>query len=178
MKNQLTKQLVLSGLFIALGIILPMVFHVFGGGVIFLPMHIPVIIAGFFLSVPYALIVGVLTPLLSSLLTGMPPVFPVLPLMMFELATYGVIASFFYRKCNMNVYVSLIVSMVCGRIMAGVVVWVLATFFMAKLPGPIIFITGTVVKSIPGIIIQLIFIPAVVKILSKNQIVNQAQNVA
>lgn len=178
MKNQLTKQLVLSGVFIALGIVLPMVFHIFGGGNIFLPMHIPVIIAGFFLSVPYALAVGVLTPILSSLLTGMPPVFPVLPFMIVELATYSLVVSILYRKYNINVYVSLIVSMLCGRIMAGVAVWGLATFFMAKLPSPLVFITGSVAKSIPGIIIQLIFIPTVVMILSKNKAANQLQKAA
>lgn len=170
MKSHSTKQLVLSGVFIAIGVVLPIVFHaITGGGSIFLPMHIPVLMAGFFLSIPYALAVGVLTPLLSSLLTGMPPIFPVLPFMIFELATYGVIISLLYRKYNMNVYVSLIISMICGRIMAGIAVWALATFFMAKLPSPIIFITGAVTKGIPGILIQLIFIPAIVIAVNKNK---------
>ncbi|MGH4117349.1 ECF transporter S component [Clostridium sp.] len=169
MKNKSTKQLILSGLFIAIGIVLPIIFHSIGGGSMFLPMHIPVLIAGFFLSIPYALSVGALTTLLSSLLTGMPPVFPVLPFMIVELATYGVIVSLLYRKYNMNVYVSLIISMICGRIMAGLVVWSLATFFMAKLPSPMIFITASVTKSIPGIVIQLIFIPVIVMAVNKNR---------
>lgn len=178
MKSQSTKQLVLSGIFIAIGLVLPMVFHAFGGGSMFLPMHIPVLMAGFFLSMPYALAVGALTPLLSSLLTGMPPAFPVLPFMMFELATYGVVVSLLYRKCKMNVYVSLIISMVCGRIMSGIVVWALATFFMAKLPSPMIFITGAVTKGIPGIVIQLIFIPVIVMAVNKNNKTSKIRKVA
>lgn len=178
MKIQSTKQMVLSGVFIAIGLVLPMVFHAIGGGgAVFLPMHIPVIIGGFFLSIPYTLVVGVLTPVLSSLLTGMPPVFPVLPFMMFELATYGVMVSLLYRKYKMNAYVSLILSMVCGRIMAGCVVWVLATFFAAKLPNPIIFISSAVTTGIPGIIIQLIFIPVIVMAMNKNRTTSEIRNV-
>ena len=43
-----TKQIVYSGIFIALGLALSIVFHSFGGqfGVIFLPLHFVVLIAG------------------------------------------------------------------------------------------------------------------------------------
>lgn len=169
MKQNQTKQLVLSGVFIAIGIVLPMVFHMFqGGGTAFLPMHIPVLLAGFFLSVPYALAVGVLTPILSSVFTGMPPIFPVLPFMICELATYGVMASILSRKYKLNVYISLIGSMVVGRIAAGAAVWVLASFFAAKLPSPTIFIAGAVTKGIPGIVIQLVIIPVIIIALKKS----------
>ncbi len=168
MKEQMTKKLALSGLFIAIGIVLPIAFHaVEGGGSIFLPMHIPVLMAGFFLDWPFALAVGALTPLLSSLLTGMPPLFPVLPFMMPELMVYGTVVSLIYRNLNKNVYASLIISMICGRIMAGIFVWILATFFMAKLPSPIVFIQGAIIKGLPGIIIQLVIIPAIVLAMKK-----------
>lgn len=167
MKSQSTTQLVLSGALIAIGLILPIVFHAIGGGAVFLPMHIPVLIGGFFLSAPFAIAVGALVPLISSLLTGMPPMFPVLPFMMIELATYGLMVSLLFRRLNWNVYATLIVSMICGRIMAGISVWILATFFMAKLPGPFVFITGAMVKGIPGIAIQLLFIPILVLSVNK-----------
>ena len=42
-----TKQIVLTGLFIALGLVLPMAFHsIPNAGNIFLPMHIPVLLCG------------------------------------------------------------------------------------------------------------------------------------
>ncbi|OZV11469.1 ECF transporter S component [Tissierella sp. P1] len=163
MKNKMIKSLVLSGVFIATGLVLPMAFHAIGGaGPVFLPMHIPVLIAGFFLELPFAAAVGILTPLLSSLLTGMPPFFPVLPYMILELATYGAIVSLLYRKSKVNVCMSLIISMICGRIMAGAAVWVLATIFMVQLPSPVVFVQGAIIKGIPGIIIQLILIPSIV----------------
>lgn len=177
MKIQSTKQMVLSGVFIAIGLVLPILFHAIGGGgSVFLPMHIPVLIAGFFLSMPYVFVIGVLTPVLSSLLTGMPPIFPTLPFMIFELTTYGVMVSLLYRKYKMNVYISLIASMVCGRIVAGGVAWVLATFFAAKLPNPIVFISGAVTTGIPGIIIQLIFIPTLIMAMNKNKITTEIRN--
>ena len=63
-----TKKLVLSALFIALGIVLPF----FTGqvpqiGNMLLPMHIPVLICGFVCGAPYGLTVGLITPLLRSL---------------------------------------------------------------------------------------------------------------
>ncbi|MBS4539407.1 ECF transporter S component [Clostridium sp. D2Q-11] len=176
MKNQMTKKLILSSVFIALGLVLPIVFHTIGGGgSMFLPMHIPVLIGGFFLNIPFAVAVGVLTPLLSSLLTGMPPIFPVLPFMAVELATYGAIISLLSKKYNMNIYVSLITSMLFGRIMAGMMVWILATFFMAELPSPIIFIQGAVIKGIPGIMIQLIFIPVIIISIKKYKSRSESQ---
>lgn len=173
MKNKSVKELVLSSLFIAIGLLLPMIFHAFGMGSTFLPMHIPVLIAGFAVSVPFAITVGVLTPLLSALLTGMPPLFPVLPFMIFELAAYGAVASLLYRKFKLNVYVSLLTSMILGRIISGIVVWLLVTLFAAKLPGPVVFVAGSITGSIPGIIIQIIFIPALVLILDRNKLLRK-----
>lgn len=173
MQNRSLREVILSGLFIAIGLILPMIFHAFGAGSTFLPMHIPVLIAGFVISMPCAIAVGVLTPVLSSLFTGMPPIFPVLPFMIFELAAYGAFASLFYRKLKLNVYISLIGSMIAGRIISAIVVWVLAAFFMAKLPGPIPFVVGGVAGGIPGIIIQIIFIPAIILVLNKNNLIKR-----
>ena len=96
-----TKQLILSGLFIAFGIILPMCFHVFNmGGSIFLPMHIPVLISGFLLGPICGAIVGVITPILSSFLTGMPPVLPTMPIMALELCGYGIVSGILFSKCG------------------------------------------------------------------------------
>lgn len=162
MASKKTIQLILSGLFIAIGIVLPMIFHAFGLGSVFLPMHIPVLVAGFMLQIPFALFVGAITPILSFLFTGMPPAFPTLVYMIFELATYGAATSMFYRKLKLNVYISLVLSMISGRIVSSIIVWFLATFFAAKLPGPVSFIIGGVTTGLPGIAIQLIFIPMLI----------------
>ncbi len=167
MRTNIVRETTLSGLFIAIGIILPIVFHAIGQGTVFLPMHIPVILGGFILSLPFALSVGIITPILSSVLTGMPPVFPVLPFMVFELATYGLVTSFLYRRLKLNVYVSLIGAMITGRIVATIVVWILINFFFATLPNPLVWVVGTVTAGIPGIVVQLALIPVLVLALDR-----------
>lgn len=167
------KNLAFAATFIALGVVLPMAFHMIGGaGPIFLPMHIPVLIAGYFLSWPLALLVGVLTPLTSSLTTGMPPLFPMLPIMMLELGTYAVVVSILKDTFKRNPFVPLVIAMVVGRIAAGAMVFALTTLFAAKLPPVWVFIQGAVIKGLPGIGLQLIFVPALVYALTKSKVLS------
>ena len=80
------RKMVSTALFVALGIALPLAVHsIPNAGRVFLPMHIPVLLCGIACGFPYGLACGILTPLLSSLFTGMPPA-PVLPAMLCELA--------------------------------------------------------------------------------------------
>ena len=86
-----TKKMAVGGLLIAVGILLPQVFHLAGGsamGTLFLPMHLPVLLGGFLLGPLFGGTVGLLTPLVSCLLTGMPAA-AVLPTMAVELLVYG-----------------------------------------------------------------------------------------
>lgn len=159
---RLAFKVVSCGLFIALGILFPIAFHFFGGlGPVFLPMHIPVIVSGLLLGHNEGFIVGVLTPVLSSLLTGMPPIMPVLPVMTAELAVYGLTAGFLYVKKKLPLYIALPASMFLGRIAAVFVVWGLMQLISIKLK-PIYYITGAVVTGMPGIILQFILIPVIV----------------
>ena len=95
-----TKKLVSCALCIAIGVLLPMAFHVIpNGGSIFLPMHIPVLICGLFCGAPYGLACGIITPFLSSMTTGMPPAM-ILPQMMIELAVYGLVTGLCEKHIN------------------------------------------------------------------------------
>lgn len=161
-KKITTKEIVLSGLLLAGGLILPMIFHMFGmTGPIALPMHIPVLIGGFLLPPQLALALGIITPIVSGLLTGMPVMFPMSIIMAVELGTYGLVASLTTRKLKLSPIPSLITAMILGRIMAGITVAVLVQLFAVKM-NPIVFVQGAVVTGIPGIIIQLIFIPTLI----------------
>ncbi|MCK4679861.1 ECF transporter S component [bacterium] len=81
-----------TALLLALGVVLPIVFHAFPlGGRIFLPMHLPTFVAGLVLGPVAGLVVGAGSPIVSGLLTGRPTVFYMVP-MVFELATYGLVA--------------------------------------------------------------------------------------
>ncbi|MFP4016439.1 MAG: ECF transporter S component, partial [Halanaerobiales bacterium] len=107
---------------------------------------------------------GIITPLLSSFFTGMPPVLPTLPIMIVELAFYGLLTGYLSRKYN--VYMTLITSMLIGRVGAGLVVSAMVHILNFRLPAnPLIYIWGTITTGLPGIVIQLILIPLLYKYL-------------
>lgn len=160
--NNKTKELVIGGLLLATGILLPMVFHMFGmTGPIALPMHIPVLIGGFLLSPVLALSLGIITPIISGLLTGMPVMFPMSIIMACELGTYGLVASLATRKLKLSPLPTLIIAMIFGRISAALSVAVLVQLFGIKM-NPMVFIKGAIITGIPGIIIQLVVIPSLI----------------
>ena len=161
------KKLNLAGLFIALGVIIPyFAGHAFGiEGVVFLPMHIPVLMAGLLLGWRYGAIVGVLAPILSSLLTGMPALWPQLPMLGSELIIFGLVAGLVREKFKWNLYVSLIVAMIAGRVIgAGVLALVLAPPNINVFIG---MVTGRLTTGLPGIGVQLVFIPGLVMLIER-----------
>ena len=173
-KNQ-TKQLVLTAMCIALGVVLPYAFHsIPNSGSILLPMHIPVLLCGLLLGWPYGLASGILTPLLSSFITGMPPM-AYLPSMLCELAVYGLmsglLSQFIHTKKRViGIYIQLIVAMLMGRIVYGLLN---AFIFSAGKFTFNAFILGAFVTALPGIIIQLILIPAIILILEKARVIER-----
>ncbi len=158
----------LGGLYIMLGIVLPLITHSMGAGNIILPMHIPVLLAGLTLRPGYAAIVGLATPLLSTLLSGMPVAIPMLPIMATELAVYALCASFL-RLRGMNVWISLICSMVVGRIFATLAVLVLSNAFFVQIAPPITYIVGAITTGLPGIAIQIVLVPPIFMIVDRLQ---------
>lgn len=168
-----TKKLVLAALFVALGIVLPVVFHsIPNSGSILLPMHLPVLLCGLILGWQYGLACGILTPLLSSLITGMPP-FAYLPAMLFELAAYGAVAGLLIKlirtKGKMaNIYIALIGAMLAGRVLFGVLNAVIFRFGVYSLS---LWLTAAFVTALPGIVIQLVLIPILVVAIEKAKLI-------
>jgi uncharacterized membrane protein len=146
---------------IAAGVLLPMLFHASGvAGSVFLPMHIPVLLAGLLLGPSAGAFVGIITPICSSLLTGMPPLFPSLPIMIPELAVYGLVGGIL--RPNRGVFVAMFTAMLAGRLVAGIMVWFMAQ--LIALPWtPWAYVNASVLKGAPGILLQLLFIPVVTK---------------
>ena len=142
---------------VAAGVLLPIAFHAAGAaGSIFLPMHIPVLLAGLLCGPMTGALVGILTPVCSSLLTGMPPLFPALPVMIPELAVYGGVAG--WLRPGRGLPTALIGGMLAGRVGAGLMVWLLAQF--VTLPWtPWAYLAAVVAKGLPGMAIQLLFVP-------------------
>lgn len=170
MKRNEIKKLTLSAMFIALAFVLPF----FTGqipqiGSMLCPMHIPVLLCGFFCGAPWGMLVGFVSPILRSFVLGMPPMFPTALCMAFELAAYGFVTGFLHRKLPKSksaVYVSLISAMVTGRIVWGFAMLVCMGLDTTQF-GMAAFISGAVTTAIPGIILQLVLIPIVVITLEK-----------
>lgn len=170
-----TKQLVLAALCVALGVVLPIAFHgVPNAGSVLLPMHIPVLLCGLVCGPAYGLLCGLLAPFLSSLITGMPP-FAYLPSMLCELAAYGLAAGVLRKvvrtgKRPLDLYIQLIGAMLLGRVVYGVMnalVFSVGEYSMA------IFVSGAFITALPGIVIQLVLLPAVVLVLEKANLVRK-----
>lgn len=174
MNNQI-KNLTLSAMFIAIGIVLPF----FTGqipqiGNMLLPMHIPVFLCGLICGWQYGAAVGFILPLMRSALFSMPPLFPNATAMAFELLTYGLVAGFLYShsrwQCIIALYRSIIIAMIAGR-----VVWGIAEIVLLGINGSAFtwgaFMAGAFLNAIPGIIVQLILIPAVMVALNRTGLV-------
>lgn len=159
-----TKKLVYTAVFLALGILFPMLFHLLGlPGQVLLPMHIPIFLGALTLGPISGFIVGILTPILSSLLTGMPPMIPMVPIMVFELAAYGFFAGFLYEKYPKNVFIPLIAAMIIGRIVAGIAAWSVFNIFNMDEINILTYISSSFVKGLPGIIMSLVLVPLLYK---------------
>ena len=165
------KNLALSAMFVALGIVLPFLTgQVKPIGNLLLPMHIPVFLCGLICGWKCGLFVGVILPLLRSVLFGMPMLYPTAMAMAVELAVYGLVAGFIYnrvKKQNMGmVYISMIAAMLLGR-----VAWGIAEIMLLGLEDNVftwqMFMTGAFINAIPGIILQLVFIPMLLATLNK-----------
>lgn len=171
MKNERTKKLAYAALFLALCLVLPLLTgQIPQIGSMLLPMHIPVLLCGLVCGWQYGAAVGFVAPLLRSLLFTMPKLYPVAIAMAFELLTYGLVIGLMYRrlakKGMVGVYAALVTAMVAGRLVWGVAEVVLlglnGNSFTAQA-----FLAGALLNAVPGIIVQLILIPAVMAALQK-----------
>ena len=179
MKQKTSKQriydLILAALCMALGIVLPF----FTGqipqiGGMLLPMHLPVLLCGLLCGWQYGGLVGFVLPLLRYAMFGMPPIFPTGIAMAFELAAYGIIAGYLYNHSRwqfvISLYRSLIAAMIGGRIVWGVV-RVLLTGVSGEPFTWQLFLSGAFLTAIPGIILQLVFIPVLMVALDRTGMV-------
>lgn len=169
------KNLTLSAMFMAIGMILPILTgQIQQIGNMLLPMHLPVFLCGLICGWQYGAAVGFILPLLRSVTFGMPPLFPTATAMAFELAAYGLVAGMLYGRsrwqCVIALYRSLIAAMIAGRI-----VWGVAQIVLLGLSGSSftwqMFMAGALLNAIPGIIVQLILIPAVMVALNRTGLV-------
>lgn len=179
-KTKLTLNVTTGALFLALGILFPMVFHtVAKAGAILCPMHVPVLLCGFVCGPLIGGVVGLLTPLLSSVITGMPPIYPVATSMMFELAAYGVVSGILYRLFRkkgklkrFSILLALVGAMLFGRLVGGAA----SAIFYLSIGWTYtfeIFLTAAFVTALPGIVLQFLIIPSAVFALEKANVLQK-----
>ncbi|MCI8328080.1 MAG: ECF transporter S component [Oscillibacter sp.] len=169
------QTLATAAMLLALGLVLPF----FTGqipqiGRMLCPMHLPVLLCGLLCGWKYGLAVGLILPPLRFVLFHMPPPFPTGIAMAFELAAYGFLTGFLYARsrwqCVMALYRCLIAAMLGGR-----AVWAAARVILSGVSGQAftwqIFLTEGFLTAIPGIILQLVFIPVVMVALDRTGLV-------
>lgn len=163
MKPSYIRSLAYTAVCAALCVVVPMAFHsIPNAGTVFLPMHIPVLLCGLICPWPYSLLCGLLGPLLSSVITGMPPA-AMLPSMMVECGTYGLVSSLMMRfvrtRCaTADLYISMVSAMILGRVVAGLA----KAFILAPGTPAFAWVSTSLVTGIPGILIQLLLVPAII----------------
>lgn len=171
---QSVQRLVMAGLCLALCLVLPFLTgQIPEIGSRLSPMHIPVLLCGFLCGWPWALILGVIAPLLRFVLFGLPPLFPTGVSMMVELGVYGLTAGLLRRILPRKpafLYLALILSMLLGRLAWGGAQWALmalgASTFSFRA-----FLAGALLNAWPGIVCHVLLIPPVVLALEKAGVV-------
>jgi hypothetical protein len=150
----------MSAMFVALSVLFPIFFHSIGLGSIFMPMFWPIAAAAFFLPMPLVLTISLLSPLLSSLLTGMPPISPpILHVMALELSTLAVTIQWLHQTRRWGIIASLLAGLILSRLVLFIIVLVAAP--LLGLP-PKIFSIAMVVKGLPGMMIMLLLLPVII----------------
>ena len=171
------KRACICAVCIALCYVLPLAFHAFGAGTVFLPMHIPVLLCGLICGWGYGALCGVVGPVLSSVLSGMPPA-TALVSMIPELCVYGLAGGLLLRFVHTkhtyaDLYIALVSAMLLGRIVGGVAK---ALFYLSGMSGMTEFSFSLLAatyffESLPGIVIQLLLLPTLVFTLMKAKLI-------
>ena len=169
------KNLVLSALCLAIAIYLPFLTgQIQTIGNMLCPMHIPVLLCAYMCGWIWAAAVGFVSPFIRYSAFGMPPIMPVGIGMAFEMLTYGQVAGILYKvlpKKTVNIYVSLIISMIAGRIVWGITRLVIAGVVADQFTWQM-FVSGAVLTAVPGIILHIILIPIIVIALKKAKLID------
>lgn len=167
-KTKITvKSLVSLGL-IALAVILPQLIHLAlgqSGGVRWLPMYLPVLLAGCVLGWKWGLGVGLLSPLVSFAITSAVgnamPAAARLPFMMVELSVFAAISGLFSKKISENgwmAFPAVLLAAVSGR----AVFMLLVLVFQSVTPFTAAAIWSQIQTGFFGLILQAVFVPFIV----------------
>ena len=145
-------------MFVAIGLLIPIIFHATGLGKIFLPMFWSVAACAFFLPISYAILVGALTPVVSTLFTGMPPP-PIIYIMIVELPLLSGSTCLLYKKTRLGLFWALLIGMLISR--TSIILYAVILAPILNLPPELISLAA-LIESIPGTIALLVIVPVLI----------------
>ena len=168
-----TRQLVLTAMLLALGMVLPFLTgQIPAIGQMISPLHIPAFICGLVCGWQWGLVLGVVLPLLRSVVFGMPPLVAVGIPMAFELAVYGAVCGLLYplfaqqTKRLPAMLTALVIAMIAGRLVGGAAKAVVMGITGAGYTFAA-FVAGYFTSTLVGAAIHLVLVPAVVTAVEK-----------
>ncbi len=138
-------------------------------------IHIPIFLCGFLCGWQWGLVVGFIAPILRSMIFASPAMIPGGVSMAFELAAYGFFSGLLYRvfpKRIPFIYLTLIISMLCGRVVWGIARLTVAGLTQTDFPLSL-FIAGAVTNCLPGIALHIILVPLIVVALLSSKLMRE-----
>ena len=165
---KITVKALISAGVIALAVILPQLVHLFSGaagGAKWLPMYLPVLIGGCLLGWRWGLGVGVLSPVVSFLITSMTgnamPAASRLPYLIAELAVFAVVSGVFSKKISENLWLAfpaVLLAQVSGR----AVFLMVAAIFQSIAPLSAAAVWSQFQTGLLGLVLQAVLVPFIV----------------
>lgn len=165
---KITVKALISAGVIALAVILPQLVHLFSGaagGAKWLPMYLPVLIGGCLLGWRWGLGVGVLSPVVSFLITSMTgnamPAASRLPYLIAELAVFAVVSGVFSKKISENLWLAfpaVLLAQVSGR----AVFLIAAAIFQSIAPLSAAAVWSQIQTGLLGLVLQAVLVPFIV----------------
>ena len=168
LKVKLTvKGLVSFGL-IVLAVLLPQLVHLTlgqAGGVRWLPMYLPVLLAGCLLGVRWGIGVGVLSPVVSFALTSLwgdpMPSAARLPFMMAELCVFAAVSGIFSKQIAKNGWMAF-PAVLLGAVAGRAFFLLLAVLFQSVAPFTVEAVLSQIETGLSGLVLQAAMVPLLV----------------
>lgn len=170
---KVTVKSIVSIALVALAVALPQLVHIAAGqagGLTWLPMYLPVLLAGCLLGTWWGLGVGVLSPIVSFLITSLAgnamPALARLPFMIAELAVFAGISGLFSKNIMKNDWIAF--PAVLFAEIAGRVTFIsLVAIFQNISTLSVSLVWSQIQTGFIGLILQAVIVPAVIILVKK-----------
>ncbi len=164
-KVKITIKSIVSLGIVALAVVLPQLVHLAlgqEGGVLLLPMYLPVLLGGCLLGTWWGLGIGIVSPLVSFAITlafGNPmPAAARLPFMMVELGVFASVSGLFTKKISANgwlAFPAVLLAQVAGR----TTFLLLVVVFQSLTPFTVAVIWSQIQTGLLGMVLQSVIVP-------------------